>query len=69
LVSIAFNRGTSTKGPSRVEMVNIRNLVANKDYKGIAKEIRSMKRLWEGKGLDGLLKIREQEAKMVESCS
>jgi GH24 family phage-related lysozyme (muramidase) len=69
LVSIAFNRGTSTKGPSRVEMVNIKDLVVNKDYKGIAKEIRSMKRLWEGKGLDGLLKRREKEANMVESCA
>jgi len=69
LVSIVFNRGSSTKGSSRVEMVNIKDLVIKKDYKGIAKEIRSMKRLWEGKGLDGLLKRREQEAKMVESCS
>jgi GH24 family phage-related lysozyme (muramidase) len=49
-------------------MVNIKDLVANKDYKGIAKEIRSMKRLWEGKGLDGLLKRRDKEAKMVEIC-
>jgi GH24 family phage-related lysozyme (muramidase) len=69
LVSIVFNRGSSTKGSSRVEMVNIKDLVVKKDYKGIAKEIRSMKRLWEGKGLDGLLKRREEEAKMVESCS
>ena len=50
-------------------MLNIKNLVATKNYKGIAKEIRSMKRLWEGKGLDGLLKRREREAKMVESCA
>jgi GH24 family phage-related lysozyme (muramidase) len=50
-------------------MVNIKDLVVNKDYKGIAKEIRSMKRLWEGKGLDGLLKRREKEANMVESCA
>lgn len=69
LTSIVFNRGSSTKGSSRKEMVNIKPLVLKKDYKGIAKEIRGMKRLWEGKGLDGLLKRREIEAKMVESCS
>ena len=68
LVSIVFNRGSSTKGASRVEMVNIKELVANKDYRGIAEQIRNMKRLWANKGLDGLIKRREQEAKMVESC-
>ena len=68
LVSIVFNRGSSTRGSTRTEMLNIKPLVLKKDYKGIAKEIRSMKRLWEGKGLDGLLKRREDEAKMVEKC-
>lgn len=68
LVSIVFNRGSSTKGSSRAEMRNIKSLVVKKDYKGIASEIRSMKRLWVGKNLDGLIKRREQEAKMVESC-
>ena len=55
-------------GDSRVEMRNIRVLVPKKDYKGIANEIRKMKRLWEGKGMDGLLKRREAEAKLVENC-
>jgi hypothetical protein len=68
LVSIVFNRGASTKGSSRTEMLNIKPLVLKKDYKGIAKEIRSMKRLWEGKNMDGLIKRREEEAKMVDSC-
>lgn len=67
LVSIVFNRGSSTKGPSRIEMLRIKDLVLKKDYKGIAREIRSMKRLWENKGLDGLLFRREKEAKMVEN--
>lgn len=66
LVSIVFNRGASTKGESRREMRNIAPMVLKKDYKGIAKEIRSMKRLWVGKNLDGLIKRREEEAKMVE---
>ena len=66
LVSIVFNRGASTKGSTRTEMLNIKPLVLKKDYKGIAEEIRSMKRLWVGKGLVGLLKRRDAEAKMVE---
>jgi len=68
LVSIVFNRGASTTGASRIEMNNIKPLVLKKDYKGIAGEIRSMKRLWVGKNMEGLLKRREEEAKMVESC-
>jgi GH24 family phage-related lysozyme (muramidase) len=68
LVSLVFNRGSSLSGDSRLEMRNIRNLVLKKDYKGIAKEIRKMKRLWVGKGLDGLLERRDAEAKLVESC-
>jgi len=69
LVSIVFNRGASVSGNSRVEMLNIRNLISSKNYKAIAKEIRSMKRLWVGKGLDGLLKRRDEEASLVESCA
>jgi GH24 family phage-related lysozyme (muramidase) len=68
LVSLVFNRGASTKGSSRIEMVNIKSLVLKRDYKGIAREIRSMKRLWENKNMEGLLKRREEEAKMIESC-
>jgi GH24 family phage-related lysozyme (muramidase) len=69
LVSIVFNRGASVTGSSRREMLNIRNLISSKNYKAIASEIRSMKRLWVGKGLDGLLRRRDEEAKLVESCS
>lgn len=69
LVSIVFNRGSSVTGESRREMWNIRTLVPSKNYKAIANEVRSMKRLWVGKGLDGLLKRREEEAKIIESCA
>jgi GH24 family phage-related lysozyme (muramidase) len=68
LVSLVFNRGASIKGSSRIEMKNIKSLVTTKDYKGIAKEIRNMKRLWLNKNLDGLLKRRDSEAKMIENC-
>ncbi len=69
LVSIVFNRGSSTTGDSRKEMYNIKALVLAKDYHGIAREVRSMKRLWVGKGLDGLLKRRDEEALLIESCA
>ena len=68
IVSLVFNRGSSMTGDSRLEMRNIRDLVPKKNYKGIAKELRKMKRIWQGKGLDGLLERREAEATLVESC-
>jgi GH24 family phage-related lysozyme (muramidase) len=68
LVSLVFNRGTSMTGDNRLEMRNIRVLVPKKDYKGIAEELRKMKRIWEGKDMQGLLDRREAEAKLVESC-
>jgi GH24 family phage-related lysozyme (muramidase) len=69
LTSIIFNRGSSLKGDSRREMRAIVPLVAENDYKAIAEQITSMKRLWQGKNLDGLIKRREEEARLVLSCS
>ena len=68
LVSLVFNRGASISGQSRIEMLNIRNLIASKDYEAIANEIKKMKRLWIGKGLDGLLVRRDDEASLIASC-
>lgn len=72
LVSLVYNRGTSMKDSpgkdNRREMRAIRDLVPRMDLAGIAAELRSMKRLWAGKGLDGLLRRREAEAVLVESC-
>lgn len=65
LLSLVYNRGTSLRGSRRREMAAIKELVAKKDYAGIARQIRSMKRLWEDQGLDGLLKRREDEARLV----
>ncbi len=67
IVSLVFNRGTSLVGEKRAEMRNIRVLIPKKDYVKIAQEFRSMKRLWEGKNLDGLIERREAEAKLIES--
>jgi GH24 family phage-related lysozyme (muramidase) len=67
LVSMVFNRGTSLVGDTRTEMRAIVDLVANKDYEGIAEEIEKSKRLWEHKGLDGLVIRREAEADMIRN--
>ena len=72
LVSLVFNRGGSTTGPSRVEMLNIKNAIVNKHadiYNYISQQIIDMKRLWVGKGLDGLLTRRNDEAKLIKSCA
>jgi GH24 family phage-related lysozyme (muramidase) len=68
LVSLVFNRGGSLSGSSRSEMREIKNIVPKKDYSGIAKQLRSMKRLWANKNMDGLVRRREAEAKLVENC-
>ena len=68
LVSLVYNRGTSMDGGRRLEMRNIRDAVARGDLQEIANQLRAMKRLWEGKGMDGLLKRRDAEAALVESC-
>lgn len=65
LVSMVYNRGAKLDGESRKEMKAIVDLVAKKDYEGIAEQIEKSKRLWEGKGLDGLVIRRESEADLV----
>ena len=68
LFSLVYNRGTSMEGDSRKEMRAVRDAVAKADLQEIANQIRAMKRLWVNKGLDGLLKRRDAEAELVESC-
>lgn len=67
LVSLVFNRGTSLRGPTRKEMLDIRNLIASGDYdySKIASLFRSMKRLWDK--TSGLVGRRDREAKLVET--
>lgn len=62
LVSIVFNRGSSMRGSTRREMRGIRDAVSAQDYQKVPGLILAMKRLWVGKGLDGLLRRREREA-------
>jgi GH24 family phage-related lysozyme (muramidase) len=54
-------------GDRRTEMRAIRDAVAQGDLAEIANQLRVMKRLWIGKGLDGLLKRRDAEADLVAS--
>lgn len=69
LVSLVFNRGGSMRGSTRAEMLRIKGLVPKKDYTGIAREIRAMKRLWSYKTLRGLHLRRDAEAKLVDSAA
>ena len=65
ILSIAFNRGTSMSGSARREMRDIRDHLKPAP-EIVPGDIRSMKRLWIGKGLDGLLLRREAEAVLFE---
>ncbi len=67
LVSMVYNRGSKIEGDSRKEMKAIVELVAKQDYEGIAEQIEKSKRLWEGRGLDGLVIRRESEADLIRS--
>lgn len=64
LVSLVYDRGNSLEGDSRKEMNDIIDLVASKDYEGIADQIERTKRLWEN--VDDLqVKRREEEADLI----
>ena len=65
LVSLVFNRGGSLVGDRRREMRQI--MLALPSHPELVPDlIRSMKRLWEGQGLDGLLARRDAEAELFE---
>lgn len=66
LVSLVFNRGSSMSGYRRRHMVSIRNDLASKRYAIIPKHFRDMKVIWKGKGLDGLLGRRDDEANLFQ---
>jgi len=74
LVSLVFNRGGSLSGSSRIEMLNISKAIKGEIqtpniYGYIADQIIAMKRLWVGKGLDGLLRRRNEEADVIRKCN
>ena len=75
LISLAYNRGTSlTKRASdpldrRREMRELQPAVVRRDYREMARLFRSMRRIWEGKGMAGLLRRRETEAALCEEAA
>lgn len=75
LISLAYNRGTGmTKRASdpldrRREMRELQPAVATRDYARMAELFRSMKRLWAGQGMAGLLKRRDDEARLCDEAA
>jgi GH24 family phage-related lysozyme (muramidase) len=73
VVSLVFNRGAAMgvegqpSWDSRREMREVRAAIEVQDLQGAADAIRRMKRLWDGKGLDGLITRRENESQLIES--
>jgi GH24 family phage-related lysozyme (muramidase) len=83
LVALVYNRGADTSNTDRRrEMYKIKCIILalykegkvptqedqNSGLQAVADQILSMRRLWENKGLDGLLRRREAEADLIESC-
>ncbi len=66
MLSIVFNRGALMTGSTRLEMRQCRDAIAAGRLHEVPGYIRSMRRLWVGKGLDGLLKRRLAEAALFE---
>jgi len=69
MVSLVFNRGTSLVGSRRTEMLAIKGLIPHKAYLKIADQILLMKRLWRDGNADGLLRRRNDEAKLMACCA
>jgi len=65
ILSLVYNRGTRLSGSKRKEMKAIQALIKQQKYDEIGDQIISMKRLWENTGLKGLLKRRDDEAKLI----
>jgi hypothetical protein len=71
LVSLVFNRGGKMEGKSRVQMLNIRNLILSSQagpqlQRGIATQIRAMIPIWRFTGVaKGMARRRNAEADLV----
>ncbi|MGY0559257.1 calcium-binding protein [Luteimonas sp. A277] len=67
LLSLVFNRGAgSLRKASRIEMGQIQDALRSGAPEEVPGLIRSMKRVWEGRNLGGLIKRREREAVLFE---
>lgn len=73
ITSLVFNRGASfgkegqPSWDSRKEMRELAPLIEEGNLPAIADKIREMTRLWEGKGLDGLITRRKNEADLIST--
>lgn len=56
LFSLVFNRGKSLSGPRRQQMRDIRDHMTGRAFGTVPQDIRNMKSLWVGRGLDGLVR-------------
>lgn len=68
LVSLGFNRGWGLEGDRRSEMRDIVKAVNEDRFDAVPDLYRKQKRLWENKGVDGLLKRRDAEANLWASA-
>jgi GH24 family phage-related lysozyme (muramidase) len=74
LISLAYNRGLGLeRDPDdpldrRREMRELKVPILTRNYNGMADLLRSMKRIWEGEGMGGLLRRREHEAILCEQA-
>jgi GH24 family phage-related lysozyme (muramidase) len=69
LFSLVFNRGagmSDNQPGDRKEMREIRDLMRDHRFDGVADRIRAMKRIWVDRNLPGLLRRREAEALLFE---
>lgn len=66
MLSTVFNRGADLRGPRRREMAESAVAISKGEVGRLPALQRSMKRLWVGKGLDGLLRRYEAHARMIE---
>lgn len=68
ILSLVYNRGTRLSGSKRKEMKALQELIKQQHYPEIGEQIKAMKRLWLNTGLDGLLKRRDDEAKLIDKA-
>lgn len=64
LTSLVFNRGPSMTGYNRRHMVLIRDALAAGKVSAVPQIFLDMRVIWQGKGLDGLLTRRRDEANL-----
>ena len=69
MLSLTFNRGDDKRGERRRELAAMDADLLAKPQRlaDLPVQIRSMKRLWVGKGLSGLLRRRDAEARLIEN--